>query len=193
VPHACLCAAHNFRPDHNSQALVPGVKELAGMTVSAFPYGRFDDDTRPILPRGVASPGVDPIFSLREEWLRAMTNAAEKTRVRDWLDCERLRLEPAATAPNASARAIKQHKRIVDQIPKARRDEEAALTTEDALTDRILATSPETLPGFVAKLQFLVRYGAPGPESREFPWPELEALLQDLQRLTATEWIVFEP
>ncbi|GIL41125.1 hypothetical protein [Roseiterribacter gracilis] len=163
------------------------------MTVSALSYARLDDDTGFILPRGVASPGVDPIFSLREEWLRAMANASEKTRARDWLDCERLRLEPAATAPNASARAIKQHKRVVDQLPKARRDEEAALTIEDALTDRILAASPESLPGIVAKLQFIVRYGAPGPETREFPWRELETLLLDLQRLTGTEWVVFDP
>jgi hypothetical protein len=162
------------------------------MTVSAFPFGRPDDDPVPILPRGVASPGVDPIFPLREEWRRAMIHAAEKTRLRDWLDCERLRLAPDASAPGASARVIKQFERVVKQLPKARREEEAALAIEDALTERVLATSPETLPGIVAKLQCLVLHGSPGPESEEFPWPELEALLFDLQRLTATEWVVFD-
>ncbi len=52
------------------------------------------------------------------------------------------------------------------------------MAIEDALTERVLAMSPETIPGVVAKLQFLVQYGAPGPETEEFPWAELEALLQ---------------
>jgi hypothetical protein len=164
------------------------------MAVSAFPFSRPGDnvDAAPILPRGVASPGIDPIFPLREEWLRATAETAEKTRLRDRLDREALRLRPDAIAPNAPARLAKERERILHALVKARRDEEEALAIEDALIEQVLQTSPETIPGIVAKLQFLVRYGAPSPETEEFPWPQLEALTHDLQRLTATEWVVFE-
>ncbi|MDB5365775.1 MAG: hypothetical protein JWM77_1702 [Rhodospirillales bacterium] len=164
------------------------------MTMSAFPFGRPGDDVgaAPILPHGVASPGVDPIFPLREAWLRAAAETAEKTRLRDRLDREALRLRPDAIAPNAPAHVAKQRARVLHDLVNARREEEAALAIEDALIEQVLQTSPETIPGIVAKLQFLVRYGAPSPETQEFPWPQLEALLRDLQRLTATEWVVFE-
>jgi hypothetical protein len=165
------------------------------MTVSAFPSGHPGDvfEAAPILPRGVASPGIDPIFPLREEWLRAIAEAAEKSRLRDRLDREASRLRRDALGPDARARLVKRRERLLHALPIAIREEQKALAIEDALTERLLQTSPETIPGIVAKLQFLVHYGAPGPESEEFPWPQLEALLQDLQRLTGTEWVVFEP
>ena len=164
------------------------------MSVSAFPFGQPGDDDSGILPHSVASPrGVDPIFPIREEWLRATTDASDKTRLRDWLDREVLRLHPDTMSNKESSRLRKQRERVLEALPKARRDEEDALSLEDTLTERVLATSPETIPGFVAKLQFLLRYGAPGPDCREFPWPELETLLHDLQRLTGTEWVLFDP
>jgi hypothetical protein len=163
------------------------------MSVAAYRFDHFDDRF-PVLPRGVASPsGHDTIFDLREAWLRATKESAEKMRLRDWLDREVLRLQPDATSPKASVRLRRQHERAVSELKTAKREEEAALTREDAIVDRIFATPVETIPGFVAKLQFLVRYGTPGPGIDEFPWPQLEALLHDLQRLTMTEWIVLEP
>lgn len=171
------------------------------MSASAFPLHRREDDYFfSSLPDAVAGahgvacpPGVDPIFALREEWLRAMAEVIDKTRVREWMDREAMRLHPATTAPNASERIRRQRARVLAEIPNARRNEEDALALEDALAERVLKESPQTIPGIVAKLQFLVRYGAPGPHTEEFPWPQLDALTQDLQRLTATDWVVFDP
>jgi hypothetical protein len=193
-PTSLLSRRHTTVRPHIA-AFGPAAKEFAGMTMSAFPsvYAFVENDGERVHPpRAVASPGNDPIFPLREEWQRAAAVTAEKTRLRDRLEREALRLRPAACEPDAAPRLLRKRDRILRRLFEARHEEAAALAIEDALIERILQTPPETIPGIVAKLQFLVRYGAPSPDSDEFPWPQMQALQKDLQRLTATEWVRFD-
>ncbi|MDQ0512574.1 hypothetical protein [Ancylobacter amanitiformis] len=86
----------------------------------------------------------------------------------------------------ASLRAHQQRWDDADNVigySVARREEAAASADEEGLTAGLFAADATSLWGLSAKLDVLIAVGAGGAEGRQFPWPELRRIRDDILRL----------